>query len=449
MHRRDFLRGASACGGACLLSQLGALRALAQASDGYKALVCVFLAGGNDSNNTIVPIDQEGYYRYYQARTPLALAKGLLPPLSPSAGPTVHGLHPSLSDLVPVWDAGQLAVLFNVGSLVRPISVTEYRGSTASDVRIPGLFSHDDQVRQWMSSIAGRPVRTGWGGRLMEEIDAPVSGMPGLISIANGSRFGIGETVEAVIVPSSGLIELNSDDGSAIAPLRRDTWMRLLAAETSSQLIASVQRVNRFTLENRGQVNDALSAASPVTKSAFAGLGSGFARQLATVSKLIEQRNSHATQRQVFYVSLSGFDLHSAQLSKHASLLRDLGSALAAFNTAMNGMGAASRVTTFTHSEFSRTLHVNTTGGTDHAWGGHHFVMGGAVNGRTFYGTFPMLEVAGPDDADWLGRWVPTVSVDQYAATLATWFGVAPQDLAAVLPNLANFAQPTLPFMRA
>jgi uncharacterized protein (DUF1501 family) len=222
----------------------------------------------------------------------------------------------------------------------------------------------------------------------------------------------------------------------------------MLAVDKDSQLVAAAQEINGFALENRVHINDALSAASPVTRRAFAGLASGLAAQLATVSKLIEQRGSHATRRQVFYVSLGGFDLHSQQLSKHGSALRTLGAALAAFNTALNDMGAASQVTTFTHSEFSRTLHVNTTGGTDHAWGAHHFIMGGAVAGRAFHGRFPDLRVAGPDDADRLGRWVPTASVDQYAATLANWFGVGPQHLPTVLPNLANFAQPALSFMR-
>lgn len=448
MRRRDFLRHAGAIGGACLFSQLGTLRALAAPADDYKALVCVFLAGGNDSNNTVVPLDAGGYSNYSKARGVLTLAKDKLAKLSLPDGSAPYGLHPSLDDLLPVWNAGQLALLFNVGPLVRPITVAEYRSGTSADVRIPGLFSHADQVRQWQTAMAGQSAMTGWGGRLMDAMTAGAGGMPGLISVAGSSRFGIGAKAQAMVAPTSGLLELRGDDGSPAGQARLAAWRQMLAVDKGSQLVAAAQEVNAFALENRGYINDALSAASPATKRAFAGLTSGIAAQLATVSKLIEQRGAHATRRQVFYVSLGGFDLHSQQLSKHASALRGLGAALAAFNKAMNDMGAASQVTTFTHSEFSRTLHVNTKGGTDHAWGAHHFIMGGAVAGRAFHGRFPDLRLAGPDDADRLGRWVPTTSVDQFAATLADWFGVRSQHLPAVLPNLVNFTQPTLSLMR-
>ncbi|HEY6643143.1 DUF1501 domain-containing protein [Povalibacter sp.] len=448
MKRRDFLRGAGAIGGACLFSQLGALRALADDTGGYKALVCIFLAGGNDSNNTVVPLDGTAYSQYGKARGGLTLPKDKLAKLALPDGSTPYGLHPSLSSLVPAWDEGQLALLFNVGTLERPLSVAEYRTGGDSSVRIPGLFSHADQVRQWQASIAGKATGTGWGGRLMDEIDGVAGGMPGLISVAGASRFGVGVRSEAMVVPSSGLMELHGVDNTPASQARLAAWMQLHDIDKESQLVASAQDVSGFTLEKRDTINAALSASAPITKAAFTGLTTGIAKQLTATSRLIEQRHSHGTQRQVFFCSLGGFDLHAAQLTTHASLLRQLGDALAAFNKAMNRMGAGSQVTAFTHSEFSRTLHVNTTNGTDHAWGGHHFILGGAVQGRTCYGSFPDLRVAGPSDADRLGRWVPTTSVDQYAATLAGWFGVGPQRLSTVLPNLKNFAQPTLPFLR-
>jgi uncharacterized protein (DUF1501 family) len=213
MRRRDFLRSAGAVGGACLFSQLGALRALAAPADDYKALVCVFLAGGNDSNNTVVPLDAGAYANYSKARGVLTLAKDKLAKLSLPDGPAPYGLHPSLNDLVPVWNAGQLALLFNVGPLVRPITVAEYRSSASADVRIPGLFSHADQIRQWQTSIAGRAALTGWGGRLMDEIPADAGGMPGLISVAGSNRFGVGAKAQAMVVPSSGLLEERGDSG--------------------------------------------------------------------------------------------------------------------------------------------------------------------------------------------------------------------------------------------
>lgn len=448
MKRRDFLRGAGMAGSACLLSQLGALQAFAAGGDGYKALVCIFLNGGNDANNTIVPLDTTNYSRYAQARGVLALPKENLAGLALPDGSIPYGLHRSLDGLVPVWEAGQLAVLFNVGMLQRPLTVAEYKTGTDSSTRIPGLFSHADQVRQWQSSMAGASGATGWGGRLMDTKGSGNGGMPGLISVAGASRFGMGAKSEAIVVPSSGLLELSGDDGSAASQLRLAALAQLHTIDKDSQLVAAAQDVSGFTLEKRGVINEALSTPAPVTKAAFAGLGTSIAKQLAVASRLIEHRFSHGTRRQVFYASLGGFDTHASQLGKQSSLLRELGAALAAFNTAINAMGAGAEVTTFTHSEFSRTLRTNTSGGTDHAWGGHHFIMGGAVQGRAFHGTFPDLRLKGPDDADWLGRWVPTTSVDQYAATLARWFGVGAPQLSAVLPNLINFTQPTLSMMR-
>lgn len=425
------------------------MRALADAGAGYKALVCVFLNGGNDSNNVAVPLDSTGYARYARTRGVLTLSRDSLAPLTLADGSTPFGLHPSLESLVPAWEAEQLSLLFNVGTLQRPLTVAEYRTGMDSSTRIPGLFSHADQVRQWQSSIAGTPGPTGWGGRLMDVVNTDAGAMPGLVSVAGASRFGMGVKSEALVVPNEGLLELSGDEGTPAAQARLSAWMKLHAVDKDSQLVAAAQEVSGLTLEKREVVNALLTTPAPVTRAAFSGLYSGIAKQLAVASKLIEHRQMHGTRRQIFYASMGGFDTHAAQLGKQSVLLRDLGRALAAFNAALNAMGASSEVTTFTHSEFSRTLRVNTSGGTDHAWGGHHLIMGGAVAGRSFHGTFPDLRPAGPDDADWLGRWVPTTAVDQYAATLASWFGVGAQSLATVLPNLSNFAQPTLPFMRA
>lgn len=450
MKRRDFLKSAGLLSGACMLSQLGALRALADDSGGYKALVCIFLNGGNDSNNMVVPLDATGYSRYASARGALTLAKDGLVKLALPDGSAPFGLHSSLADLAPVWNAGQLTVLFNVGMLRRPLSVTEYRAGTDSHTRIPGLFSHADQVRQWQTATAGSFSATGWGGRLMDALDDTSRDMPGLISVASGApRFGMGVGSEAVVVPTSGRMELAGDDGTAASQTRLAAWMQLHAIDKRSRLIAAAQDIGSITLEKREIINDALASRAPATSAAFSGLNSGIAKQLATVSRLIEQRQSHGTRRQIFYASLGGFDTHAGQLPKHSALMRELGDALGAFNAATNAMGAASQVTAFTHSEFSRTLRANTSGGTDHAWGAHHLIMGGAVRGKTFHGTFPDLRLSGPDDADRLGRWVPTTSVDQYAATLATWFGASETTLATVLPNIANFDQPALAFLQS
>jgi uncharacterized protein (DUF1501 family) len=311
------------------------------------------------------------------------------------------------------------------------------------------LFSHADQQQQWQTAVAGGFSATGWGGRLMDAMTANEGEMPGLISVSGASRFGMGEKSEALVLPASGTFELSGEDGSADARTRMLAWQQLHALDQDSQLVAAAEQVSGFTLAKRELLNRTLSTSAPVSTAAFAGLTTTIAKQLLVISRLIEQRASHDTRRQVFYVSLGGFDTHSGQISTQYSLLSQLGNALAAFNQAINGMGAGPQVTLFTHSEFSRTMRANTAGGSDHAWGSHHLIMGGAVRAKTFQGTYPDVRPDGPDDADTLGRWVPTTSVDQYAATLARWFGAGSQDVAAVLPNLANFSQPTLDFMQS
>ena len=379
----------------------------------------------------------------------MTLSKSGLIPLVETDGVARYGLNAGLSALGPVWDAGDLSILFNVGPLRRPMTAAQYRAERYGASRIPGLFSHADQQQQWQTSVAGDVSATGWGGRLMDAVNSNDTEMPGLISVSGTSRFGLGEKNEALVVPASGKFNLSGDDGSAEARARMLAWRQLHAVDEESQLITAASQVSDFTLQKRELLNALLSARAPVSTSAFSGLGTNLAKQLLVISRLIEQRAQHGTRRQVFYVSLGGFDTHSAQISTQHSLLSQLGNALRAFNQAMNGMGAGRQVTVFTHSEFSRTMRANTAGGSDHAWGSHHLIMGGVVRPKTFQGVFPDVRPGGPDDADTLGRWVPTTSVDQYAATLARWFGVRDQDVSGVLPNLSNFTQPTLDMMRS
>jgi uncharacterized protein (DUF1501 family) len=448
MKRRDFLKFAGA--GGVLLSQLGTLRAFAQsAGDDYKALVCIFLNGGNDSNNTVVPMESAAYTAYSKARGALTLSKSGLIPLMETDGVARYGLNSGLSALGPIWDAGDLSVLFNVGPLRRPMTAAQYRADRYGASRIPGLFSHADQQQQWQTSMAGDVSTTGWGGRLMDALNMNATEMPGLISVSGSSRFGQGERNEALVVPASGKFNLSGDDGSAEAQARMLAWQQLHAVDQGSELISAASQVSGLTLQKRGLLNASLSAKAPVSTAAFSGLGTTIAKQLLVISRLIEQRAQHGTKRQIFYVSMGGFDTHSGQISTQYSLLNQLGNAMRAFNQAMNGMGAGQQVTVFTHSEFSRTMRGNTGGGSDHAWGSHQLIMGGAVRPKTFQGTFPDVRPGGPDDADTLGRWVPTTSVDQYAATLARWFGVGDRDVSGVLPNLSNFTQPTLDMMRS
>jgi uncharacterized protein (DUF1501 family) len=451
MDRRHFLRHAGALGGGAALAQLGLLsaRALAASSD-YKALVCLFLYGGNDSNNTIVPLDSGGYASYATTRGPLALAQGTLLPLVEAGGAAAFGLHPALggaTGLQALWDAGQLAVVRNVGTLVQPLTKSAYL--SPASVKPASLFSHIDQQHQWQASLSDAPSDTGWGGRLADQLASlnSAASVPAMISTTGNNLFVTGRATQALAIPTSGSFGLRGFDNSATGLARLAALKALLGVDRGADLLDAAQDVMSGALASSAILNPILTSTTTPASGYFAGLTSGIARQLLAVAKLIEARASLGAQRQVFLVSLGSFDTHSNELNAHATLYNELGIALKAFHDAMTGIGAAQQVTSFTLSDFSRTYKPNTNGGTDHAWGAHHFVAGGAVKGRAFYGTWPTLALGGPDDEGSEGRWIPTLAVDQYAATLASWFGVDAAGLAAVLPNLAAFSPATLGFV--
>jgi uncharacterized protein (DUF1501 family) len=449
MQRRQFLQAFGSLGASAMLSQLGVREAIAQnviGTDDYKALVCVYLAGGNDANNTVIPVDA-AYTAYANLRGALALPQNKVVPLTEAGGVLRYGLHPSLNDLASVWQAGELALLLNVGSLVRPVLASDLKHQRAE--RIGGLFSHPDQTRQWHSGVASTPASTGWGGRLSDLmlVKNNLAAGTGLISLAGTTQFTKSTSLPGLQLPASGGFSLRGNDGSAASTVRMNAWRQLLQIDKESALVAAAQDVTQITLDKRDLLNPILTGTTAITKEAFGGLTTGISKQLLTIAKLIEQRELLGARRQVFYVSLGGFDTHTGQLATQSSLLAQLGGALKAFNTALNAMGAGGQVTTFTTSEFSRTFRSTNGGGSDHAWGGHHLIMGGAVRGGATYGRYPTLQFSGPDDASSDGRWVPTTSVDQYAATLAQWFGVAPAALPSLLPNIANFPNQTLTFM--
>jgi len=450
MDRRSFLTHAGALGGAAALAQLGAFSAHAQAAGDYKALICVFLYGGNDGNNTVVPNDAAGYANYASVRGPLALAQASLLPLVDGTGAAPFALHPALggaTGLQGLWDAGQLAVVANVGTLLHPLTQAQY---LASSVPVPqNLFSHIDQQHQWQSSLSDAPSNTGWGGRLADQVAAlnASSTVPAMISTAGNNLFVTGSASQALAIPTTGTFGLAGIGTSSAAIARRTALETLLGLDRGPDLVNAAQDVMAGSLKSAEIVNPILASTTTPVSAYFASQTSGFARQLLAIAKLIEARAVLGARRQVFLVSLGSFDTHSLELRTHDTLFAELGSGLKAFHDAMNGIGVGPSVTSFTLSDFSRTLKPNSTGGTDHAWGNHHFVAGGAVKGRKMYGRWPTLALGGPDDAGSEGRWIPTIAVDQYAATLASWFGVNAQGLSAVLPNLAAFTPSTLGFV--
>jgi uncharacterized protein (DUF1501 family) len=448
MKRRTFLTHAGALAGGAALGQLGLIAANAAPADDYKALLCVFLYGGNDANNTIVPLDTAGYASYAATRSYLALPQAELLPLEVSAGSPLYGLHPALAGLQSLWAAGNLAVVANVGTLVQPLTKAQYLLTTTT--KPESLFSHIDQQHQWQASISSTSSsNSGWGGRLSDQLASLNAGasVPPMISTGGNNLFVTGAASQALVIPTSGSFGLNGFSSDATDTARLSALQQLLNIDQSDNLVAAAQSVMTGALASSAVLNPILTSTTATLSARFSALTGNFAEQLLAIAKVIEARGTLGASRQVFLVTLGSFDTHTDQLKTQQTLLAQLNAGLAAFHGAMSDIGVGANVTSFTLSDFSRNFLPNTGGGTDHAWGSHPFVIGGAVNGGQIYGTMPTLELSGPDDASDLGRWIPTIAVDQFAATLASWFGADSTALASVLPNLAAFSPSNIGFI--
>jgi len=438
--------GLTASGLVPRLSSLALPSAGAQVPTDYRALVCVFLYGGADSNDMVVPIDDYGAYQAVRRGSGMGLDQGELVPIAPASPGRRFGLHPALDNLAPLFAQNKLAVVCNVGTLLAPLTRATYRAGARSP---RNLFSHSDQQLQWQGLVPGALVNSGWGGRVADRTAAgnPTLAIPGVISLDGDALFTVGETTIPLALPSDGGNGLAGDPDSPMGRLRLDTMRKLLAVERENLIVAKAADTMDLALRSAETVNAAIHADLPAVDTAFQGVYSGLADQLRRVATLIAGRSALGVRRHLFFVAMGGYDTHASQRSELWRRLDELGPALAAFQRALDALAVAPQVTTFTLSDFNRTFRVNANDGTDHAWGGHQFVMGGAVKGGTFYGTFPTLAIGGPDDAGDEGQWVPTTSLDQYGATLSRWFGVPPAELGAVFPNLGNFAAQDLGFL--
>jgi uncharacterized protein (DUF1501 family) len=446
MKRRSFLQHAGALAGTAALGQLGVLAAHAAPASDYKALVCIFLYGGNDANNTIVPLDTAGYANYAQTRSYLALPQSQLLPLAAAA--PQYGLHPALPGLQSLWASGSLAIVANVGTLVQPLTKAQYL-STAT-AKPESLFSHIDQQHQWQASISSTSSsNSGWGGRLADQLAAlnVNSRVPPMISTGGNNLFVTGAASQALVIPTSGSFGLSGFSNDSADVVRRGALVELLDIDQDINLTQAAQTIMSNALTSSAILNPILTTTDATLSARFAGLTSNFSQQLLAIAKVIEARSALGASRQVFLATLGSFDTHTDQLNQQQELFMQLDPALTAFHGAMADIGAGSSVTSFTLSDFSRNFLPNTGGGTDHAWGSHPLVIGDAVNGGKIYGALPTLQLSGPDDASDLGRWIPTIAVDQFAATLATWFGADATELTAVLPNLSAFGPSTLGFI--
>jgi uncharacterized protein (DUF1501 family) len=450
MDRRRFLATAGALTASGLVPGLGSLAvrcAAAQAFSDYKALVCVFLYGGNDSNNTVVPIDDYAQYAAVRGGSSVGLGVNELAPIEPASPGRTYGLHPELAPLAPLFAAGRMAGVCNVGTLVAPLTRAAYADGSGRAPR--NLFSHSDQQLQWQGLMPNALANTGWGGRIADLTAAGngTLGIPGVLSVSGDALFTIGQTSIPLALPGDGGNGLSGDYESEAGRIRYAAVQKLLTVDREPLLVAMAADVMDLALKSAKAINDAVGTVPAPVQDAFQGNYTGLGAQLARVATLIAARDVLGVHRHIFFCSMGGYDTHSSQRSEQGGCLSELGPSLAAFQAAMEGVGVAPQVTTFTMSDFNRTFRVNANEGTDHAWGSHQFVLGGAVKGGTFYGTFPTLALNGPDDAGSEGQWIPTTSLDQFGATLARWFGVPAAALAQVFPNVGAFASADLGFV--
>jgi uncharacterized protein (DUF1501 family) len=421
----------------------------------YKALVCVFMYGGNDYANTVVPYDATNYARYHQIRAGaageneagIAIARADLAAtaLTPVGGQVLtdnlqYALAPQLTGLKSIWDAGRLAVQLNVGPLIKPTTIAQYNSTNkVLNPLPPKLFSHNDQQSIWQSN-GSEGATIGWGGKLGDiSLSSNVSNsLLTCISASGNAVFVAGREALQYQVSPAGAIKISGLANNGL----HDALNSLITRSSQHVLENEYAVVTRRSIELEGIVNGALATVTPTT---VFPAGNPLAAQLKIVARLIGARSALGLKRQVFFVSLGGFDNHNALMTDHPNLMQRVGDAMAAFYAATVELGVANKVTTFTASDFGRTLASNADG-SDHGWGSHQFVMGGAVNGKKFYGTAPQVSLQSNDQVG-QGRLLPSTSVDEFAATLARWFGCSAGELPGILPNVGNFSNTALGFV--
>ena len=461
------LAGTTAAPFALNLAAMG--NAAAQSAGDYKAMVCLFMAGGNDAFNTVLATDNTSWNEYLRLRNTggndsihlpgVGETGGVLPvvPATVQAG-RAFALHPQLGTLKDLFDNGRAAIVANVGTLIQPATLAQYKaGSVALP---PKLFSHSDQQSAWQS---GSPegASTGWGGRIGDVAGAGNSNATfTAVSAAGNTVFLSGRQVRQFQVGQAGAVPIRGLSGNLFGSAGGASALQAIINDAGGDLIeqehvAVVQRA----ISSQSVLSGAMLAAGPggvpnptpyINPSTGVAGVNPLAVQLQTVARIIGGRGALGAKRQVFYVTLGSFDTHDRQKVLHADLMARLAHALAYFDSTLASLQGADlrrQVTTFTASDFGRTFSSNGDG-TDHGWGAHHFVVGGAVKGRDIYGAFPTTGLGHELDVG-SGALLPTTSVDQYGATLAKWFGVADSQLAGVFPNIGNFSRRDLGFMTA
>jgi len=493
-NRREFLiKSSCALSMTAMATQMrhfGLMSAMAQEADDankdsavpsdYRALVCVFLSGGNDGNNTVIPNHNDAtlsnYTTYFNARNTQGLAiaqANLLPITVPRMGGLSYGLHPGLgpqpagtnivnTGIHDLWASGKMAIVTNVGTLVAPMTKAQYQNNSVP--KPFQLYSHSDQVSQYQGGRSDIESFTGWGGRISDlrtSPDNPGGLLPMITSISGAQLFTAGQTTLPLAIANAGtglnaVLNPAGFNTTAASQARLAAFNSLRGIDLSSEVVAAASHVTDQAMA----ANAALQTFQEVTVT-FPTTGIG--QQLKQVARVIKKRTDLSVNRQIFFVQIGGFDTHNGQVAQQNTLFIQLSQAMRAFYEEMVLQGLGDKVTQFTMADFSRTFNPASSGaivGSDHAWGNHHFVVGGGITASDFYGIntasngtpFPQMIFNGPDDADSgsgaRGRWIPTTSVEQYAATLARWYGLPDANLAAVFPKITNFTNTNLGFMQ-
>ena len=446
LRRRSFIKYASlaAAGNLAGMRPFGALNALAATTPDYKALVCIFLYGGNDANNMLIPTDTAGYGRYSTVRT--AGGSSLAIPQASLLGLTGanYGLHPSLPEIQSLYNSGAAALITNVGTLNQPLTKAQYQAGTLNP---SNLYSHPDQQEEWQNAAASGATATGWAGRISDVLNGSYNAgatVPMITSVAGDTLFCNGVSTTPVSVSPGNLGGAACSEGSECSA-RQTAAQSLITFNSGVSLITADDKITSNAYSYAATLTAATKTLTPLT-TVFPATGLG--AQLKQVAQIIQARNALNVQRQIFFCGIGNFDTHSNQLALQAALLSQISPAMQAFYAATEEMTIPQSVTSFTMSDFARTFQPNSNTGTDHAWGSHHIVFGGAVKGGQMYGTYPSLVLGSSDDSGTNGRWIPSTGSVQYAATLASWFGVPATQLPTVFPNIASFgATPTLGFV--
>lgn len=435
MNRRSFLQLSAKSGIAAasmpLWMQLAGMKAYGQSTSGYKAIVCITLRGGNDGNNTIVPLDSATYQQYATLRQGLALSQGSLLPVTCSNSKATYGFHPNLVNIRSLFSKGLATVVANCGPMDQPLTKAMIQ---ENNNLLPALFgSHPAAIAQWESATTLGQPSTGWGGRIADQVMSSSGLLPPVVSASGVSTFTVGTTAQSISMMQAAiggipLPEALADPTASIAGID---------GESSNALIQRAAQLRSSTLQLESILQQSQTVGSTLTTTFPA---STLGTNLQSIAELINGRSVVEASRQLFYVSVGNYDTHGVQLATHASLLSDLDASVGAFVTAMQEIGMLNNVLVVTISDFGRTMQSNSTAGSDHAWGNHQFVIGGGLAGQKVVGSLPDFDLGGSQDWTGQGVWIPTIASQQITGGVASWFGLNSTQIASIFPNLAAFS---------